>query len=314
MTRAATLIAALSLVAIATTTIGGCASWRKSNEAIIHVQASQNPEKAERLTRAGITALSAGKIDLAEEKFLAAVDADLAYGPAHNNLGLMHYEQGNLYQAVLAFEHAMEYMPQDPTVLYNLGLTLESAGKVHEALDLYLQAVEMDPVNPNFLGNLVRLRVRMGDDDPSLVAQLQDLVLIETRPEWRSWADHHLAIRFNPILDRGPDTPEFNLDEDKDKPKRDRNVDNQIIDLSPGQDSSTQATLEQDMPELKPANPPADQSFQPPSDSPTLTAPQPVPAPTPQPMPIHDDASVEPLPPSIQLNPDDLPVEMDYFR
>ena len=76
----------------------------------------------------------------------------MTYGPAHNNLGLMHYEQGNYYQAVLAFEQAMDLMPQDPTVLNNLGLTLEAAGKIHEALDLYMQAAEMDPVNPNLPG------------------------------------------------------------------------------------------------------------------------------------------------------------------
>ena len=156
----------------------------------------------------------------------------------HNNLGLLHYEQGNYYQAVLAFEQAMDLMPQDPTVLNNLGLTLEAAGKIHEALDLYMQAAEMDPVNPNFLGNLVRLRVRMGDHDPSLVVQLQDLVLIETRPEWRRWADELLALRFNPILDRGPETPEFDLNEDREEAKRDRNVDDQIIDLSSAEPSA----------------------------------------------------------------------------
>ena len=306
MTRAANSIATFLLAAVTMATVGGCASWRNANEAIIKVSTSRNPDKAARLTHAGIKALMHGKIDVAEEKFLHAIEADLGYGPAHNNLGLMHYEQGNLYQAVLAFEHAMDYMPQDPAVLYNLALTLEAAGKVHEALDLYMQAVEMDPVNPNFLGNLVRLRVRMGDHDPSLVAQLQDLVLIETRPEWRAWADHHLALRFNPILDRGPDAPDFNLNEESEKPEEDRNVDDQIIDLSPGQQRPDSESIDQDRDE--------EPEFQPSLQSPTLSVPQPAPEPMMQPIPIHDDAPVQSLPPSIKLNPDDLPDEMDYFR
>jgi tetratricopeptide (TPR) repeat protein len=309
MTRAANSIATLSLAAITMVLVGGCASWRNRNEKIIRVEASQDPAKAARLTDAGIKALTCGNTELASNKFLAAVDADMAYGPAHNNLGLMHYEQGNLYQAVLAFEQAMEFMEQDPTVLYNLALTLEAAGKVNEALDLYMQAAEMDPVNPNFLGNLVRLRIRMGDHDPSLVAQLQDLILIETRPEWRSWADQQLAMNFNPLLDRGPDTPEFDLNADREKVKdRDRNVDDQIIDLTPSDTPSASATKKNTLSE------PLIKSYEPPSSSPILAPPQMDPVPVPQPMPIFDDAPVETLPPSIQLNPDDLPVEMDYFR
>ena len=309
MTRAANSIATLLFAAIATVSLGGCASWRKSNQSVIRVEASQNTAKAARLTSAGIKALAAGKIDLAEKEFLAAVDADLAYGPAHNNLGLMHFEQGNLYQSVLAFEHAMEYMPQDPTVLYNLGLTLESAGKIHEALDLYMQAAEMDPVNPNFLGNLVRLRIRMGDHDPSLVAQLQDLVLIETRPEWRSWADHQLAIRFNPILDRGPETPDFNLNRDSETAQDDRNIDDQIIDLTPNPEID-----ESDFEGMKSDDESANQVDDPALDSASGMVRQENSVPIPKPMPIYDDATIDTLPPSIQMNPDDLPIEMDYFR
>ena len=305
MTRAATPIAIAMLTALPVLTLCGCAAWRKkNNESIIHIEASQNPDRAAKLTHVGIAALGKGKIDVAKEKFLAAVDADLAYGPAHNNLGLMHYEQGNLYQAVLAFEQAMEFMPQDPTVLYNLALTLESAGKVYEALDLYMQASEMDPANPFFLGNLVRLRVRMGDHDPSLVAQLQDLVLIETRPDWRRWADHQLAIRFNPILDRGPETPEFDPDEDDEESGRDRNVDDQIIDLSPEKTTSDAESVK----------PPTNPQFDPKPRSPTLSAPQVEPMPAPLPMPIRDSASVKTFPPSIELNSEEMPEEMDYFR
>jgi tetratricopeptide (TPR) repeat protein len=216
----------------------GCASLHDGGVTIIRVEARRDPVKATRLTLMGVTAMEKGHMDRAAEKFLAAVDADETYGPAHNNLGLLHFEQGNLYQAVMAFEQAMDLMPHDPDVYYNLGLALESAGKVHESMELYWQAVEMDPVNPNYLGNLVRLRVRLGEDDPELIVQLQDLVLIETRPDWRRWADQQLALALNGTLDRGPETPEFNT-------RRDRSSDDDatepvqnIIDLTPAMESS----------------------------------------------------------------------------
>ena len=211
----------------------GCAAL-KDREQIIRVSTSRNSAEAARLTLVGIKALDNGEVDRAGDKFLSAIEADDTYGPAHNSLGLMHFEDGDLFQAVLEFERAMELMPQDPDVYYNLGLTLETAGKVFEAMDLYLQATEMDPTNPLYLGNLVRLRIRLGEDDPSLITQLQDLILIETRPDWRRWADQQLALTFNPTLDRGPDPPEFDTGGKKDEfVNDDAYLKSKIIELSP---------------------------------------------------------------------------------
>ncbi len=221
--------------------VAGCASLKDNNESIIRVQSSHDTGKASRLTLLGVKAMEGGDMDRAAEKFLAAVEADEAYGPAHNNLGLLHYEQGNFYQAVLAFERAMELMPDDPIVYYNLGLTLQAAGRVNEALDLYWQAVEMDPVNPNFLGNLVRLRVRLGEEGPELTTQLQDLALIETRPDWRRWADRQLALTFNDNLDRGPATPDFNSNRN-DRGDGDKEPGDNIIDLTPTSESSNDSS------------------------------------------------------------------------
>jgi tetratricopeptide (TPR) repeat protein len=187
----------------------GCSLLRDKNTSLVRVETQRNTARATRLTYAGIRSLNKQHLDLAAKHFREAVEADYGYGPAHNNLGLMHYEQGNLYQAVLAFEQAREYLPDDPAVVYNLGLALESAGRTDEALDLYYTANAMDRANPNYLGNLVRLRVRLGERDDLLQQQLRDLVLIETRPEWRRWADTQIALTVNDALDRGPATPDL---------------------------------------------------------------------------------------------------------
>lgn len=211
----------------------GCSSLQNTSESIVRVETKQNTARANRLTYAGIRSLNKGEIDLAAKRFREAVEADFAYGPAHNNLGLMHYEQGNLYQAVMAFEQAREFMPNDPAVVYNLGLALESAGRIDEALDLYYTATEMDQANPNFLGNLVRLRVRMGEQDEELLQQLEDLVLIETRPDWRRWADSQLGLTMNLALDRGPETPDLeNAANDASEGRR-SDIQDKIIDLTP---------------------------------------------------------------------------------
>ncbi len=262
----------------------GCAALRDDGESIIRVRANQDPVKAARLTLVGVSALQQGDVDRARDKFIAAVEADEAYGPAHNNLGLLHYDQGNMFQAVTAFEQAMELMPYDPAVYYNLALTLEAAGKVHEALDLYWQAVEMDPLNPNFLGNLVRLRIRLDETGPELIAQLQDLILIETRADWRRWADRQLALVLNESLDRGPETPEFNTRRDRSDDSEESSI-KKVIDLSPSTPSRDPSTFEsnQNEAEIIPA---------PLINEPKVRS---------KPLPIRDAGSFETLPPSIDV-------------
>ncbi len=229
---------ALSTLTTASLLVGivGCAAFNDQHDSLIKIESSRNLAKAQRLTLAGVNALENGKPEYAAEKLLSAIRADPQYGPAHNNLGLLQFDDGKLYQAVLSFERARELMPSDPAVYYNLGLALEKAGRKNQALELYWQAVELDPTEPHFLGNLVRLRRRLGEDGPDVVAQLQDLMLIETRPDWRDWASEQLEVTLNPNLDRGPETPEFGGSESTNgrlKNKSQNEPQTTIIDLSP---------------------------------------------------------------------------------
>lgn len=243
----------LVLTSCVASVFGGCAKWRSptwlgGDGEVIHVSAGTDRAKAQRLTIQGSNALRAkpvsgiADVDKAAAKFTAAIAADPSFGPAHNNLGLLHYEQGNLYQAVIAFEEAMRWLPDDGSVVYNLALALEAAGQVPEALELYFRAVELEPTNPIFLGNLVRLRLRMGDRGPDVESQLSDLVLIETRPTWRAWADRKLALELNPLLDRGPANPEFDTALGGDATPFD--LQSRIIDLTPEAFDSPAPTLE----------------------------------------------------------------------
>ena len=210
----------------------GCSPMRSRGD-VIRVDAVQDTARARRLTAAGIKHLSLGDLPTASEKLLAAVDADPVYGPAHNTIGMMHYEAGRLYQAVLAFEAAMDAMPHDAGVHYNLALALEAAGRIDEAEELYYRAAEMEPDNPFHLGNLVRLKIRRGEDNEEVRAMLRRLVLIETRPDWRAWANDRLALENNPALDRGPEVPD--LDEVFRRRRDDRGGRGpRVIDLSEG--------------------------------------------------------------------------------
>jgi Flp pilus assembly protein TadD len=137
----------------------------------------------------------------AETHFRRALQLDPRSGLAHNNLGTIYYEQGNLYDAANEFQSAANLLPSSPEPRNNLGLTLEAGDKVNEAIVEYQKAVDLDPDNPQLLGNLARAHVRRGDQDDQTKQLLRRLLEIETRPDWRLWAQRELTT----TLPRTPD-------------------------------------------------------------------------------------------------------------
>jgi len=133
-----------------------------------------------------------GKYAPAEELLKKAVAADVMYGPARNNLGLVYYHTSRLYLAAWEFENAIRLMPHQPEPRNNLGLVLERAGKLAPAAESYAQARDIEPDNPEFLANLARAKVRHGDRDAETKKLLEELVLKDPRPQWNGWARMNL--------------------------------------------------------------------------------------------------------------------------
>ncbi|MEM9644874.1 MAG: hypothetical protein AAF989_07760, partial [Planctomycetota bacterium] len=90
---------------------------------------------------------------------------------------------------------------------------------------------ELAPLNPVYLGNLIRTRIRLGETDESVVAQLQELRFIEQREDWILWIDRQLALELNPTLDRGPEV-QLTSALDSDQVTRERAV-NESVPLNP---------------------------------------------------------------------------------
>ncbi|MEM6363403.1 MAG: tetratricopeptide repeat protein [Planctomycetota bacterium] len=153
-----------------------------------------------------IAAYQAGDVTSAMSLFQQAIDLDPTNGRAHNNLGLIFYEQHQLALAASHFDAASEFLPEDATPVNNLGMTLEAGGRMDEAIELYRRASVMNPSNPLYLGNLVKAKLRMGEQDDLLYAQMQSLLMIETRPHWIGWIRDQLNLDLNPLLDRGGDS------------------------------------------------------------------------------------------------------------
>ena len=133
-----------------------------------------DPEEAERLLREALT-------------------ADIYFGPAHNNLGVLYLEQGKLFEAANEFEWARKLMPGAPDPRMNLALTLEVAGRVTEALSEYETALEVSPEHVPTMQALARLIVQEEPDNQRLRGLFETVSMRSKSADWRAWAGAQLS-------------------------------------------------------------------------------------------------------------------------
>ncbi len=188
----------------------GCTALRNAGCDEILSVGRDGLEQSQDHQNKGVKLFDKGKLQAAADEFQRAISFQHENGSAHNNLGLVYFQQRKMSEAAKEFEIAAQFLPEDPTPLNNLGITLEAAGRGLESIEYYQHAYELAPGKPQYLGNLVRTRIRLGENDESIVAQLKELLFIETRPEWVAWITDQLALEMNPMLDRGPVQPDFN--------------------------------------------------------------------------------------------------------
>ncbi|MEM1108929.1 MAG: tetratricopeptide repeat protein [Planctomycetota bacterium] len=152
-----------------------------------------SPDIAKTKHLAALEAIQLSDWDTAESLLREALTADVGFGPAHNNLGKVYFEQGKFYLAAWEFEYAIKLMPHHPEPRNNLALVLETVQRFDESIAQYEAALELQPDRPELLGNLARVKIRRGDSPQEIRQLLLDLILKDTRPDWRKWAEQELA-------------------------------------------------------------------------------------------------------------------------
>ena len=158
----------------------------------------QNTALAREQNDAAYALIKDGKYDRAAEVLKAALEADVMYGPAHNNLGIVYEKLHKpLYDAAWEFEKAIKLMPHQPEARNNLGRVLEQAGKLSEATDAFARAHEMEPDNPEYIGNLANVRLERKMLDQETRKLLEELIFRDHRADRIQWARDQL-IRIPP--------------------------------------------------------------------------------------------------------------------
>lgn len=165
--------------------LGGCASSSRSPYANSDA-VGRDPQRARELHAQATEILEKDPVQ-AEHLLREALVADHYHGPAHNNLGVLLLQRGELYEAAGEFEWARRLMPGHPDPRVNLAMTLERAGKVDDALDTYDAALEAYPgYLPAVMGK-ARLEIRHKRHSAQTLEALDEIAL-RGGDEWRRWA------------------------------------------------------------------------------------------------------------------------------
>jgi tetratricopeptide (TPR) repeat protein len=175
------------LLATAAAVLGSACHSTKIGPYLPPSEASRNSLKAQELN-AQAADLMASNAQKAETLLREALTHDLYFGPAHNNLGVLHLNNGRYYEAANEFEWARKLMPGHPDPRMNLALTLERVGRIDEALATYESALEVYPNHLPTVQAIARLQVRHGRVDARTPEYLKEIALRSEDAEWTCWA------------------------------------------------------------------------------------------------------------------------------
>jgi len=96
----------------------------------------------------GVALHQEGRFEDAEGSYRRAVQAELGYALAHNNLGVALYHRGDTDGAIAAFRVALESQPAFTKARLNLALLLSKGKRFQLALEAYRTVLHTPPEDP----------------------------------------------------------------------------------------------------------------------------------------------------------------------
>ena len=180
----------VELLIVAVTCMSGCSapSQQANRYETIQSDLARNTLAAQQSNLQGLKAVEKHEWETAEAAFREALEADLFYPSAHNNLGLVLLQQGRVYEAAWEFKYAAKLMPNSAEPRHNLGLLMERVGRLEDAADLYDEALAINPDNVEVMGHLARVYIKSDRHDAKLRNILEKLVYRSEDKEWDQWA------------------------------------------------------------------------------------------------------------------------------
>lgn len=103
----------------------------------------QGLEEGGRFFYQGLAFIDREEWDKAHTAFQRALDDDPELASAHNNLGILFKQKGQVEQALRHYRKAVDLLPASAEIYNNLGILLREMGRFHEAEKAYLNALRV---------------------------------------------------------------------------------------------------------------------------------------------------------------------------
>jgi tetratricopeptide (TPR) repeat protein len=134
-------------------------TWRQSRmyidpETLWQITIDRNSNCWMAYNNLGVVLLQKGQVDEAIIHYQKALEINPHYADAHFNLGAILFQNGQVDAAAIHFKEALEINPDDVDAQNNLGLALLQKGQVDEAIDHFKKALEINPNDADVNSNL----------------------------------------------------------------------------------------------------------------------------------------------------------------
>lgn len=186
-------VAMAVLVLLASAALTGCSSAHRSGPYQSSGDAQRNTVLAESLTQRAAAIIDRDP-PRAEELLREALTADIFYGPAHNNLGVLLLSAGDLAGAATEFQWAAKLLPDNADPRLNLAITLERAGRIDEALSGYAAVLEVSPDHVPTMQAMAICQTRHDRYDDRTPNLLREIAMRGESDVWKSWARTQMAM------------------------------------------------------------------------------------------------------------------------
>lgn len=147
-----------------------------SNEAVETRLAALVPE--------GNYHLQQGKLEKAEEFFIAAIKLDPRHAPAYRGLGDTYLAKDSLDEAGETYQFLLQLQPNDDGAMVKVSELLEKRGKIEEAINYLQQAVILNDSLSTRFYHLCELLLKVNQPDIAKEAIIQAVELEPKNPKY----------------------------------------------------------------------------------------------------------------------------------
>ena len=171
------------------------AYWRNSESLWTHTLACTSDNFIGH-NNLGIALLKTGNVDEAMVHYQMALEINPDFAEAHNNLGNFLFQKGSVDEAMVHYQKALEINPDYAEAHYNLGYALLKMGNVDEAIAHLQKALQINPDYAEAHNNLGYAFIQKGRVDEA-TAHFQKALQINP-----DYADAHNNLG-NILLEKG---------------------------------------------------------------------------------------------------------------